>query len=452
MNQTIGRRSDSAKVRKIAAASMAGTALEYYDFSIYGLAAVLIFPQLFFPEGDSLIGVLASLGTLAVGYLSRPIGAIAFGHFGDKFGRKPVLVLTLVIMGVASTTIGLLPTYASIGIWAPALLVTLRLLQGIAFGGEWGGAILMAFEYAKPTQRGFFASVPQVGPSIGTLAGNAAFLSVTLLPADQFMTWGWRVPFLLSALLVVLGLIVRLKIAESPEFEAIKNEGAEQKLPIRTVLGSHLKPVLLVCGGFLGYGAFSVVALTFLVGYARNQQGVSSTITLIAILATCVIQIPVILLSGHLSDRYGRRALMTFGPLGGVAGVFLLFWTVNTGNTLWVLFGYVVGMGILFTSAYGAQPALFADSFDPSIRYTGMSLGVQLSNVIGSGLMPLAATLLLNGTGNVYSVAGAIAAALLVSMCCLLALVRTAGRLQLVDRRASSPASAGPSPLTTSAG
>ena len=148
------------------------------------------------------------------------------------------------------------------------------------------------------------------------------------------MTWGWRVPFLLSALLVVLGLIVRLKIAESPEFEAIKNEGAEQKLPIRTVLGSHLKPVLLVCGGFLGYGAFSVVALTFLVGYARNEQGVSSTITLIAILATCVIQIPVILLSGHLSDRYGRRALMTFGPLGGVAGVFLLFWTVNTGNTL----------------------------------------------------------------------------------------------------------------------
>ncbi|WP_052060901.1 MFS transporter [Rhodococcoides fascians] len=417
---------DSRKVRKIAAASMAGTALEYYDFSIYGLAAALVFPSLFFPESSAFIGILASFGTLAVGYFARPVGAILFGHFGDKIGRKPVLVITLVIMGVASTLIGLLPTHDTIGVWAAVALVTLRLIQGIAFGGEWGGAILMAFEYAEPERRGFFASVPQVGPAVGTLMGNAAFLSVTLLPDEQFLAWGWRIPFVLSALLVGLGLIVRLKIAESPEFAVIKREGAEVKVPIAAVLRDHLKPVLLVCGGFLGYGAFSIIALTYLVGYARNEHGVSSSVTLVAILATCVIQIPVILLGGHLSDRYGRRIIMTVGPLAAVLATFLLFWTVNTGEPWWIVSGYVIGMGVLFTSAYGAQPALFADSFDPSIRYTGMSLGYQMANVIGSGLMPLVATLLLRGTGSSYSIAVAIAVTLLISMFCLLQLVKIA--------------------------
>ncbi|MDV8079574.1 MFS transporter [Rhodococcus sp. IEGM 1370] len=314
----------------------------------------------------------------------------------------------------------------SIGVWAAVALVTLRLVQGIAFGGEWGGAILMAFEYAEPERRGFFASVPQVGPAVGTLMGNAAFLSVTLLPDEQFLAWGWRIPFVLSALLVGLGLIVRLKIAESPEFAVIKREGAEVKVPIATVLRDHLKPVLLVCGGFLGYGAFSIIALTYLVGYARNEHGVSSSVTLVAILATCLIQIPVILLGGHLSDRYGRRIIMTVGPLAAVLATFLLFWTVNTGEPWWIVSGYVIGMGVLFTSAYGAQPALFADSFDPSIRYTGMSLGYQMANVIGSGLMPLVATLLLRGTGSSYSIAVAIAVTLLISMFCLLQLVKIA--------------------------
>ncbi|WZU30961.1 Fosfomycin resistance protein AbaF [Rhodococcus ruber] len=407
---------------------MAGTALEYYDFSIYGLAAALVFPTLFFPQSSALIGIMASFGTLAVGYVSRPLGAIVFGHLGDRIGRKPVLVTTLVIMGVASTLIGLLPTYDHIGSWAAAALITLRFLQGIAFGGEWGGAILMAFEYARPERRGFFASVPQVGPAVGTLLGNAAFLLVTLLPEEDLMLWGWRIPFLVSAVLVALGLVVRLKIAESPEFATLKQQSATARIPIVEILRNHLEPVLLVCGGFLGYGAFSIVALTFLVGYARGTLGVSSTVTLAAILATCAIQIPVILAGGYLSDRFGRRRIMTFGPLAGIAGTFLLFWATSTAQPVWIVVGYVVGMGILFTSAYGAQPALFADSFDPAVRYTGMSLGYQLSNVIGSGMMPLIATALLSATGTLYSVAFTIAIALALSMACLLALVtRSAG-------------------------
>ncbi|MEU2003346.1 MFS transporter [Rhodococcus sp. NPDC019627] len=436
---------DATKVRKIAAASMAGTALEYYDFSIYGLAAALVFPTLFFPQSNAFVGALASFGTLAVGYFSRPLGAVIFGHFGDKIGRKPVLVITLVIMGVASTAIGLLPTYENIGAWAAVVLVSLRFLQGVAFGGEWGGAILMAFEYARPERRGFFASVPQVGPAVGTLLGNAVFLLVTLLPEDEMLSWGWRVPFLLSAVLVALGLIVRLKIAESPEFTALKAEGISAKVPLAEVLRSHRKPVLLVCGAFLGYGAFSVVALTFLVGYARSTQGVSSSITLAAILATCMVQIPVIMLGGYASDRFGRRRIMTVGPLAAIAGTLLLFWTINTAQPAWIIFGYVVGMGVLFTSAYGAQPALFADSFEPSVRYTGMSLGYQLSNVIGSGLMPLVATLLLKATGTPYAIAAAIVVALAVSMACLLALVRLS---TTVAAESKSPIGTPPAPIT----
>ncbi|MDI9977182.1 MFS transporter [Rhodococcus sp. IEGM 1307] len=436
---------DATKVRKIAAASMAGTALEYYDFSIYGLAAALVFPTLFFPQSNAFVGALASFGTLAVGYFSRPLGAVIFGHFGDKIGRKPVLVITLVIMGVASTAIGLLPTYDNIGAWAAVVLVTLRFLQGVAFGGEWGGAILMAFEYARPERRGFFASVPQVGPAVGTLLGNAVFLLTTLLPEDAMLSWGWRIPFLLSALLVALGLIVRLKIAESPEFAALKAEGTSAKVPLAEVLRSHRKPVLLVCGAFLGYGAFSIVALTFLVGYARNTQGVSNSITLAAILATCMVQIPVIMLGGYASDRFGRRRIMTVGPLAAIAGTVLLFWTINTAQPAWIIIGYVVGMGVLFTSAYGAKPALFADSFEPSVRYTGMSLGYQLSNVIGSGLMPLVATLLLNATGTPYAIAAAIVVALAVSMACLLALVRTSTD---VAAESKSPISTSPAPIT----
>lgn len=437
---------DVTKVRRIAAASMAGTALEYYDFSIYGLAAALVFPTLFFPQSNTFIAVLASFGTLAIGYLSRPLGAIVFGHFGDRIGRKPVLVITLVIMGVASTAIGLLPTYSQIGIWAAAILVSLRFLQGVAFGGEWGGAILMAFEYARPGRRGFFASVPQVGPAVGTLLGNGVFLVITLLPEDAMLSWGWRIPFLISALLVILGLVVRLKIAESPEFTELNGTGTTARIPIAAVLSSHLKPVLLVCGGFLGYGAFSVVALTFLVGYSRNTLGLDSSITLTAVLATCVVQIPTIMLGGYASDRFGRRRIMTVGPLAGIAGTFILFWAISTAQPGWIIAGYVLGMGVLFTSAYGAQPALFADSFAPSVRYTGMSLGYQLSNVVGSGMMPLIATILLDVSGSIYTVAAVIALALLVSMLCLLSLVRTAeensAATDPTERRTTAPISA----------
>ncbi|WP_127131229.1 MFS transporter [Georgenia sp. SYP-B2076] len=426
-------------VRRVAAASLAGNAIEYYDFSIYGLAAALVFPKLFFPESDPFLGTLATFATLAVGYLSRPLGAVIFGHFGDRIGRKPMLVVTLLLMGTVTMLIGLLPTYDQIGVWAAVILVALRLLQGIAFGGEWGGAILMAFEYAPAERRGFFAAVPQVGPATGSILGNAVFLLVTLLPEDQLLSWGWRVPFLLSAVLVVVGLVIRLKIAESPEFSAVKEEGRDVKVPVATVLRQHLRGVLLVAGGFLGFGAFSITVMAYLVNYSTNQLAISPTVMLSATLLAFVIQIPMILLSGHLSDRMGRKPIMIVGSAAAMVAIFAMFWAVGTANAPVIVLGYAIGFGMLYTVAYGAQPALFAESFVPEIRFTGMSLGYQLANVLGSGFTPLIAATLLQTTGNPYSVALFVALLLLVSMFCL---VRLSGLAQTARgvRPAPTPA------------
>ncbi|MFH5823193.1 MFS transporter [Georgenia sp. AZ-5] len=413
-------------VRRVAAASLAGNAIEYYDFSIYGLAAALVFPQLFFPQSDPFVGTLATFATLAVGYLSRPLGAVIFGHFGDRIGRKPMLVVTLVLMGAVTMLIGVLPTYDQIGVWAAVILVLLRLLQGIAFGGEWGGAILMAFEYAPPGQRGFFAAVPQVGPATGSILGNAAFLLVTLLPQDQLLAWGWRIPFLLSAVLVVVGLVIRLKIAESPEFSAVKKEGRAVKVPALTVLREHMRGVLLVAGGFLGFGAFSITVMAYLVNYGPNTLGISPTTMLTATLLSFCIQIPMILLSGHLSDRIGRKAISIVGSLAAVAAIFGMFWGVGTANSAVIIASYAVGFGMLYTVAYGAQPALFAESFVPEIRFTGMSLGYQLANVLGSGFTPMIAAGLMQATGNPYTIPTFVGALLLVSMVCLVRLTALA--------------------------
>lgn len=421
-------------VRKVAAASLAGNAIEYYDFSIYGLAAALVFPALFFPQSDPFVGTLATFATMAVGYLSRPLGAVIFGHYGDKIGRKPMLVITLLIMGGATMLIGLLPTYESIGAWAAILLVTLRVLQGIAFGGEWGGAILMAFEYAPPHRRGFFAAIPQVGPATGGILGNTVFLLVTLLPQEQMLEWGWRIPFLFSAVLVVIGMVIRLKIAESPEFRTVKAEGKAVDVPVVTVLKHHLRTVLLVTGGFLGFGAFSIIVMTYLVNYSTQRAGISSTMMLSFTLLSFIIAIPMILFFGHLSDRVDRRRLMAIGSVLSMFAIFGMFWTVETHNPWLIMLGYAIGFGGLYSVAYGGQPALFADAFTPEVRFTGMSLGYQAANVFGSGFTPMIATALLQYTGSPWTIPAFISLTLVISMFCLMRLATLAAR-----RRATAP-------------
>ncbi|WP_411733348.1 MFS transporter [Paeniglutamicibacter sp.] len=430
-------------LRRVAAASLAGNAIEYYDFSIYGLAAALVFPQIFFPSSDPLVGTLASFGALAVGYLSRPLGAIVFGHFGDKIGRKPMLVFTLLLMGIATLAIGLLPTYNEIGIWAAVILIFLRFVQGIAFGGEWGGAILMAFEYAPENRRGFFAAVPQVGPATGALLGNAAFLAVTLLPREDVLDWAWRVPFILSFVLVIVGMIIRLKIAESPEFQTTKDKGLEVKVPIASVLKNNFKAVLLVAGSFLGFGAFSIVVMTFLVGYSQNTLGIPASTMLSFTMISFVLQIPMILLSGHLSDKYGRKVLVIFGTLAAIAGIIIMFAAVVSTQPALIGVAYALGFGCLYTFCYGMQPALFADSFPAEVRFTGMSLGYQLGNVLGSGFTPLIATWLVMTTGNIVFVPVFVVATLLISLVCLLQLVKLASQRKQVEAREFATAAAG---------
>ncbi|OUS91362.1 MFS transporter [Rhodococcus sp. NCIMB 12038] len=428
-------------VGKVAAASLAGTAIEYYDFAIYGLAAALVFPQLFFAGSSPVVGTLASFGTFAVGFIARPLGGILFGHFGDRIGRKPMLVITLVLMGVCSTAIGLLPTHEQVGVWAPVLLVLLRITQGIAFGGEWGGAVLMAFEYSPPNRRGFFAAVPQVGPTVGALAGNGVFALVALLPEEQMLSWGWRIPFLFSAVLVVIGIFVRSRIAESPDFLEVKNDGVEARVPLLEVIRNDMSRVLLVVAGYFGFGAFAAVGISWMVKYGTGTVGVAPSSLLATMMMANVIQVPVLLVSGSLADRWGHRKLFLVGPPLAAIGIFVLFAGVNTGIPLGVFVGYAVGQAIFYGISFGALPSLFADAFDSRVRYTGMSLGYQLGNVVGTGLTPLIATLLLDATGSGYAVATYVAVTIGISMLALLRLTSivtagTAGPVVAPDRTA----------------
>ncbi|MQA09543.1 MAG: MFS transporter [Pseudonocardiaceae bacterium] len=412
----------------VAAASFAGTTVEYYDFFIYGTAAALVFPQLFFPADDPFISTLAAFGTFAAGYFARPVGGIVFGHFGDRSGRKTMLIISLVLMGVATVAIGLLPSYDVAGPIAPVLLILLRLVQGFAFGGEWGGAVLMAFEYAPPERRGLFASLPQVGPAAGALLGNAIFLPIAALPEGDLLSWGWRVPFLLSIVLVVLGLVVRLRIAESPEFEEVKKAGKQARVPLWDALRRYPRQVVLVAGSFLGFGAFTAVAFTYMIGYATDEVGISRSTILGAVLISTAVQLVIIPVSGALSDRYGRAVVTMSGAGLSAAGAFLLFALVDTGEFGWILVGYLLVTAGFISLGYGAVFALFAEAFESRVRYSGMSLGFQVANVLGSALGPGIAAVLLRATGTPMSIAGYLAVLMLISFISLAALARLVAR------------------------
>ncbi len=377
-----------------ALASLVGTVVEWYDFFIYSTAAALVFGHLFFPQASPTAGLMASFATFAVGYLARPLGGVIFGHFGDRVGRKKTLVTTLSMMGGATFLIGVLPTYNTIGVWAPALLVVLRFIQGLGLGGEWGGAVLLAVEHAPPGKRGLNGSFPQVGAPIGLLLATGTYALLGFLPEDDFTAWGWRLPFLFSVVLIVVGLLIRARIAETPSFQRVKQEDAVARMPIMEVLRTQRKEVLQALGMRWAENISFYIFATLLISFATKGVGFSRTTALVAVTIAGAYGIFALPFFAALSDRIGRRKVYIAGAVGVAVAIFPFFWLVQTGNTS-LLFLAAVLMATPWAAMYGPQAGFFAEMFSARHRYSGMSLGSQLASTFAGGPTPLIATALM---------------------------------------------------------
>ncbi|MFL6844595.1 MAG: MFS transporter [Allosphingosinicella sp.] len=380
------------RLRRVVLASMIGTTIEWYDFFLYGSAAALIFNKLFFPSYDPFVGTLLAFATYAVGFVARPLGGIVFGHYGDRIGRKRLLMLSLMLMGAATLLIGLLPGYARIGIWAPIGLIVLRVVQGFAVGGEWGGAVLMAAEHGDSARRGFLASWPQAGVAAGSLlsAGVLALMAAIQSEAD-FIAWGWRLPFLLSAVLVAVGWYIRNRVEESPLFERALDEAeAPPKLPAMDVLRERPRAIVLGAGLRVGenisYYILTVFSLTFLVDVAAETR----SLALEALLIGAAVQFFAIPLFAALSDRIGRRPVYAFGALGLAAFAFAFFPMLASGEPMLIILAIVVGL-TLHGAMYGPQAAFIAELFPTRIRYSGVSIAYQLTSIAAGSLAPIIA-------------------------------------------------------------
>ena len=390
-------------VRRVALASLVGTTIEWYDFFLYALAAVIVFRSQFFPGASPLAGTLATLGTFAVGFIARPLGGVVFGHIGDRIGRKMTLVTTLVTMGVATFLIGLLPTYEQIGVAAPILLVVLRIAQGLAVGGEWGGAVLISVEHAPENRRGFYGAFPQLGVPLGLITSNLAFLILAaVMPNEQFMAWGWRIGFLISALLVVVGLWVRLKVTESPEFVAAR-ETASMRLPIVDVVRNHWPQVLCGTAIFAGITAMGYMAATYAIQYGNTTLGLANTFLITAVIVGAVVEIPVSLYFSALSDRVGQHRMIVYGAISaGIAAIFFLPLMATAIPV--VVFLAMFWARISSSPMYGPAAAAAAGVFPVEVRYTGASIGYQFGAIAGGALAPIIATLILASPAGVWGV------------------------------------------------
>jgi MHS family shikimate/dehydroshikimate transporter-like MFS transporter len=396
-------------VRKVALAAMAGSAIEWYDFFIYLTAAALVFGPLFFPGGSEVAGVLAAFSTAAVGFVARPIGGLLFGHFGDRLGRKPTLVIALLTMGTATTLVGLLPTYQTIGVAAPIALFVLRFLQGLAVGGQWGGAVLLATEYAPEGKRGYYGSFAQMGVPVGLVLGNTIFLVISQLFGEQaFAAWAWRIPFLLSVILIGIALYIQLRLEDTPVFRRLEErqqegEDAESGSPVLEVLRDHPKQILLAAGAFFVVNGAFYVLITGMLDYGTRTLGLSQNVMLAAVLISAAVEAVAIVGMSAVSDRVGRRPVFMAGAALLGLWAFPLFWLVNTKSFALIVIALCVAQFFL-GMMYGPQAALFAEMFSARVRYSGASIGYQGASVFAGGLAPIIMVSLLEATGTSLSV------------------------------------------------
>jgi MHS family shikimate/dehydroshikimate transporter-like MFS transporter len=411
---------------RVALASAIGTTVEYYDFTLYATATALVFNKIFFPSGDPLVGSLAAFATFFVGYCARPLGGILFGHFGDRLGRRNMLILTVLIMGLGTFLIGLMPTYAQVGLWAPILLLVLRVLQGIGLGGEYGGGMVMAIEHAPERLRGFCSALVHIGVPAGFLIPIALMGGLSAwMPEDQFLSWGWRLPFLASVLLVLLGLFIRFRISESPAFKQAIAEQAPAAIPVVEAIRNHWRHILLGIGAKIAEsGLFNIYAV-FSITYAITVHHLPRTMVLNGILVACLVECLTLPFFGRLSDRFGRKPVYIFGALFQAALAFPFFMLMDTADAALIWLAVALGLGLGHGSIYGAQGAFFSELFPARVRYSGLSLVQQIGPLLGGGLSPLIATALLAAYGTPWAVAGYMAGIAILSAVCAAALPET---------------------------
>ena len=431
---------DEKAIRKVVISALVGATIEWYDFFLYGVVAGIVFSKLYFPGSDPVVSTLLAYTTFAVGFVTRPLGGVIFGHFGDKIGRKSMLVITLMIMGVATFLIGLVPTYAQIGIAAPLLLLLLRVAQGIGLGGEWGGAVLMAYEYAPKEKRGFYASLPQIGLAIGLcLASGVVALLSWLLSDEQFMSWGWRIAFLISGVMVLVGMYIRLHVQETPEFAAVKARNAEARIPFMDMIRRYPGNVLKGMGARYIDGVFFNIFGVFSINYLTNTIKISRTEALLGVMAAAVVMCFTIPIFGRLSDRIGRTKVFMWGSIITALAAFPGFWLMmhSNGNMFMIWLAIIVPFGILYASVYGPEAALFCDLFDAKVRYTGISFVYQFSGIFASGITPIIATALLkSGGGEPWQICMYVVFAGLVSAWCAWLIGRSPQPGDIVDSAA----------------
>jgi MFS transporter, MHS family, shikimate and dehydroshikimate transport protein len=390
---------------QVIGASVIGTIMEWYDFFIFAAAAALVFPALFFPEREPLTGTLLAFGTYGLGFFARPLGGIIFGNLGDKIGRKTVLVITLLLMGIATTLIGVLPTFERLGLWAAVLLIALRILQGLGAGAEFGGAVIMAAEYSPQGKRGLYASLPCTGVAIGLLLSSGVFSLFAALPEEQFLAWGWRVPFLLSIVVVAVGLYVRLRILETPVFSQVKETNTEVGIPVLEVVRSQPRNLLVAIGARFSENGNAYIIQTFTLTYVATQLGMSDNVALRGVLIASAIGIVTIPLFGALSDRVGRRPVYMFGSAFLALFAFPFFWLLNTETSVLIWLAIVLANSVGVYSMFSPQAAYFAELFDTRVRYSGLALAREVSAPLAGGIAPFIATYLLSRTGTYWPIA-----------------------------------------------
>ena len=422
MSETIGQYQQQ-NMRRVALTSLAGTSIEWYDFFLYATAAAVIFPIAFFPQEDPTTALLISFSSLAVGFLARPLGGVVFGHFGDRIGRKRTLVVALMMMGITTTLIGFLPTYASIGVAAPILLVLLRFVQGLAIGGQWGGAMLLVTESAPADQRGWYVAYAQAGAPLGVVLANLAFIGVSSSMSDEaFMDWGWRLPFIASIVLIGISMYIQLKIEDTQAFQSLSNAQSATDKPAETVKRSPVieairkypKRIMLAAGAFLSVQVTFYILIAFVISYGMKSPNLmlSKDLMLTAVLVAAAIMVPTQFYFSGLSDRIGRKNVYRWGAILTGAWGFALFPLIDTGNPLLICLAITVGL-LFLGMQYGPQAAYFTELFSTEVRYSGASLGYQLGAIIGGALAPTIAVLLWSSFGIFYvSVYIAIAALL----------------------------------------